>query len=166
MALSGSAAAAPIAKAGAALVDLKPIAIIDGKSISALMRPYGLAAVSAGVAGGGVFVGDQHGGCWQISAEGRVVRRLPSVTERVQYLCVAHGKLFVAGSAVHKRIEAFSAVTGESLGLVETTVDLDVPWCVAIVNDLMVVVEVGTKTVSVWPLPCRWIDSFEPVQRP
>jgi hypothetical protein len=158
MALSVSAAAGPIATAGAALVDLKPIASFEGKRImnGRTYPAYGLAAVPTGVAGGGVFVGDQTGGCSQVDAAGREVRRLIATGERVLHLCVAHGKLFVAHLGDHQPIEAFSAVSGESLGVVETTADLDNPACVLIVNDLMVVFE--RRAIAVWPLPRRWMD--------
>jgi hypothetical protein len=99
MALSASAAERPIAKAGDALIDLKPISVVDSKSIAALTKPYGVTAVPAGVSGGGVFVGDRSGSTlWQIDGAGREVLRLHAPTPNVQGLCAARDKLFVLSS--------------------------------------------------------------------
>jgi hypothetical protein len=157
MALSASAASDPIATEGAALVDLKPIAVVDSKSVAGLTSPYGLAAVPAGMSGGGVFVGDrkQRSAPVQIDAAGREVQWLGAVVPPVQSMSVAHGKLFVlSASTVH----VISIATGKEVGTVETIgadgqpVALRTPWDVLIVDEMMVVAE-SAHAVSIWPLP-------------
>jgi hypothetical protein len=167
---SGAAGPIAIAKSGAALVDLKPMTVVDCRADGGLHHsPYGVAAVPAAAAGafgafgGGVIVGDrgQTGSPVQVNAEGRQVRRLEKTVTGVQSLFVARGKLFALSSAT---VHVDDMATGQSLGVVETVggdgraVALQNPWSVLIVDGMMVVAERGAQAVSIWPLPRQFVE--------
>jgi hypothetical protein len=129
----------------------------DAKSVPKLTYPFGLAAVPAGVFGGGVFVGDgSHARApVQIDAAGQQVRRMAADVPPVHSLCVAHGFVLCA-STVH----VISIATGKEGGTVRIAdngqpVALRTPWCVLIVDEMMVVAE-SAHAVSIWPLPPRF----------
>jgi hypothetical protein len=152
VALSAAAATGPITTAGAALIDLTPIATVDSDSVGAVCL-YGVAAAPDGVS---VFVGDRSQSCapLQIDGTGRVVRRLPTATAvgKIWSLCVAHNKLFVlTESGGRALVTAMDLQTDTLIGPVATAA-ADNPTAIFAAEDCLIFVETE-HTITIWTLP-------------
>jgi hypothetical protein len=174
MALSASAAAAPISAPGAALVDLKSIAVLDGEDFrhcTALRGgPRARRQRRRCICGFTARVGSAN------RCERAAVRQMTAPLPDVQSLCVAHGKLFVLSSATNT-VHVIEIATDRSLGEVEPigadgkAVEASDLSCALIVDDVMVLSEHGTA-ITIWPLPERFlryvscsVSSFGPLRR-